>query len=173
MRKNFLYSIVTILLVSLGIFVLSDAQVRRPVLLKLSELQNVSTATPTNGQVLAYVSATGLWTPAASTGGAPTDAHYLADQAESGLSAEVVVTANGKSLVTAANYAAMRTLLDLEVGVDFNPYDVDLTTYAGITPSANVQSLLGAANYAAMRTLFGLVIGTNVQAYDADLTTYA
>src|SRR4030042_2713883 len=69
MRKNFLYSIVTILLFSLGIFVLSDAQGRRPFLLKLNELQNVSTATPTNGQVLAYVSATGLWTPGAAAGG--------------------------------------------------------------------------------------------------------
>jgi hypothetical protein len=36
-------------------------------------------------------------------------AHYLTDQAEGSLSAEVVVSANGKALVTAANYAAMRT----------------------------------------------------------------
>ncbi|HPA76765.1 MAG TPA: hypothetical protein PK888_13220, partial [Deltaproteobacteria bacterium] len=34
-------------------------------------------------------------------------AHYLTDQAEGSLSAEVVVSANGKALVTAANYAAM------------------------------------------------------------------
>lgn len=79
---------------------------------------------------------------AAGVTGAPTDAHYFTDQAEAGLSAEVVVTANGKSLITAANYAAMRTLLDLEAGTDFNAYDADLTTYAGITPSANAQTLL-------------------------------
>ena len=86
-------------------------------------------------------------------GKAPANAHYLTDQAEGGLSAEVVVTANGKALVVAADYAAMRTLLDLESGVDFNAYDADLTTYAGITPSANVQSLLGAANYGAFADL--------------------
>lgn len=51
-------------------------------------------------------------------GGAPTDAHYLTDQAEAGLSAEVVVTANGKSLVTAADYAAMRTLLNVADGAN-------------------------------------------------------
>lgn len=32
------------------------------------------------------------------------------------------ITANGQSLITAANYAAMRTLLDLEAGVDFNAF---------------------------------------------------
>jgi len=145
----------------------------KPVYINLSDLANVSKTAPTDGQYLSYVAATGLWTPAAGAGGAPTDAHYLTDQAEAGLSAEVVVTANGKALVTAANYAAMRTLLDLESGVDFNAYDADLTTYAGITPSANVQSLLGAATYAAMRTLLDLEVGTDFNAYDADLTTWA
>jgi hypothetical protein len=75
----------------------------------------------------------GTW--AAGASGAPTDAHYLTDQAESGLSAEVVVTANGKSLITAANYAAMRTLLDLEAGTDFNAY---ITALSGITNGIRV-----------------------------------
>jgi hypothetical protein len=83
------------------------------------------------------------------------------------------LSANGKSLVTAADYAAMKALLDLEIGTDVQAYDATLTTYAGIDPSANVQSILGAADYSAVRTLLGLVIGTNVQAYDADLTTWA
>lgn len=87
--------------------------------------------------------------------------------------AGVTSSANGRSLVSAANYAAMRALLDLEVGTDFNAYDADLTTYAGITPSANIQTFLGAADYAAMRTQLGLVIGTNVQAYDYDLGSLA
>ena len=123
--------------------VLLSAQPVFPVMLRLRDLRDVSKTVATDGQLLAYVSATGLWTPATGSGGAPTDAHYLTDQAESGLSAEVVVTANGKSLITAANYAAMRTLLDLESGTDFNAYDLDLTTYAGITPSANAQTILG------------------------------
>jgi hypothetical protein len=32
---------------------------------KLSQLPDVSTTAPTNGQVLIYISATGLWTPGA------------------------------------------------------------------------------------------------------------
>jgi len=90
----------------------------KPVYIHLSDLANVSKTAPTDGQYLSYVAATGLWTPAAGAGGAPTTAHYLTDQAEVGLSAEVVVTANGKALVTAANYAAMKALLDLEIGTD-------------------------------------------------------
>lgn len=56
--------------------------------------------------------------------------------------AGVTSSANGRSLVSAANYAAMRTLLDLEVGVDFNAYDADLTTWAGITPGTGVGTFL-------------------------------
>ncbi len=41
-------------------------------------------------------------------------------------------SANAQSLVTAANYAAMRALLDLEVGVDFNAYDAQLADIAAI-----------------------------------------
>lgn len=54
--------------------------------------------------------------------------------------ATVTPSANGQSLVSAANYAAMRTLLDLEAGTDFysisaadaafQPLDADLTTLA-------------------------------------------
>lgn len=39
-------------------------------------------------------------------------------------------SANGLSLIGAANYAAMRTLLDLEAGTDFNAYDADLADLA-------------------------------------------
>jgi len=42
--------------------------------------------------------------------------------------AAITPSANGGSLVSAANYAAMRTLLDLEPGTDFNVYDANLTT---------------------------------------------
>ena len=83
------------------------------------------------------------------------------------------IAANVESLLGAADYAAMRGLLDLEVGTDVQAYNANLTTYAGIAPSANIQTLLGSADYSAARTNLGLVIGTNVQAYDADLTTYA
>jgi len=86
---------------------------------------------------------------------------------------EVSSSSNVFSILGAANYAAIKALLDLEIGTDVQAYDADLATWAGLTPSANAQSLVTAADYAAMRVLLGLVIGTHVQAYDADLTTWA
>jgi hypothetical protein len=50
--------------------------------------------------------------------GAPTDVDYLVGTADGNLSAEEVVSANGLALVKAANYAAMKGLLDLEIGTD-------------------------------------------------------
>jgi hypothetical protein len=70
-------------------------------------------------------------------------------------------SANGRSLISAANYAAMRTLLDLEVGVDFNAYDADLTTYAGITPTANAQTLLG-ETFAQMASSMGALTASSI-----------
>lgn len=84
-------------------------------------------------------------------------------------------SANAQSLVTAANYAAMRGLLDLEVGTDFysiaatdaaiaayaQPLAANLTEWAGIDPSADGGSLVSAANFAAMRTLLDLEVGTD------------
>jgi len=56
-------------------------------------------------------------------------------------------SANAQSLVTSANYAAMRGLLDLEAGTDFysisaanaafQPLDSDLTTIAGLTATTD------------------------------------
>lgn len=52
------------------------------------------------------------------------------------------LSANGQSLVTAANYAAMKALLDLEIGIDVQAYDADLTTWAGVTPAAGITTFL-------------------------------
>lgn len=68
-------------------------------------------------------------------------------------------SASGQSLITAANYAAMRTLLGLGIGTDVQAFNSVLSTLAGA--SANGQSLVTAANYAAMRTLLSL--GTAAQ----------
>lgn len=47
------------------------------------------------------------------------------------------LTADGSSLVTAANYAAMKALLDLEIGTDVQAYDADLAAIAGLTSAAD------------------------------------
>ena len=70
-------------------------------------------------------------------------------------------SANAQSLVTAADYSAMRTLLGLVIGTNVQAFDADLSTWAGLTPSANAQSLVTASNYAAMRGLLDLEVGTD------------
>ena len=81
------------------------------------------------------------WFP--STSGAPTDATYLTSEAEAGLSDEDVVSANGLSLVTAADYAAMKVLLDLEIGTDVQAYAAILSVIAAGSGSAD----MGTASY--------------------------
>ena len=51
-------------------------------------------------------------------------------------------SANGQSLVTAADYSAMRTLLGLVIGTNVQAFDADLTTWAGITPGTGVGTAL-------------------------------
>lgn len=83
------------------------------------------------------------------------------------------LTANVKSVLNAADYAAIRTLLGLVIGTNVQAFDADLTYLAGFTPTANVKSVLNAADYAAIKTLLALTVGTDVQAYDQDLTDLA
>lgn len=78
----------------------------------------------------------------------------------------VAPSANGQSLVSAANYAAMRALLDLEAGTDFysktaadaafQPLDSDLTAIAALSTTAFGRGLLALADAAALRTSAGL-----------------
>lgn len=84
-------------------------------------------------------------------------------------------SADGRSLVAAAGYAAMRALLGLVVGTNVQAYDAALASIAGLTIAsgkmlyttgtdtfavaditADGRGILAAANYAAMRTLLGL-----------------
>lgn len=76
---------------------------------------------------------------------------FLDDAAGTNVLTTLGLTANGKSLVTAADYAAMRALLDLEAGTDFysitaadaafQPKDATLTALAGLTIAANSLSI--------------------------------
>ncbi len=93
------------------------------------------------------------------------------------------ITSFGQSIIDDANEAAFKATVNLEIGVDVQAFDSDLSTWAGLTPSANAQSLVTAANYAAMRALLDLEAGTDFysiaaadaafQPLDADLTSWS
>lgn len=89
----------------------------------------------------------------------------LTDAGQLGTWAGLTPSANGQSLVTAANYAAMRGLLDLEAGTDFysiaaanaafQPLDSDLTSWAGVTRATGFDTFAAtpsSANLAALVT---------------------
>lgn len=70
------------------------------------------------------------------------------------------LTANGSSLVTAANYAAMRTLLALVIGTNVQAWDADLDTLAANgAPGTTGLALLLAANATAARATLGVDYG--------------
>jgi hypothetical protein len=103
--------------------------------------------------------------------------------AGAGAAEEITCTSFARSILDDANEAAFKATVNLEIGVDVQAYDADLTTWAGLTPSANAQSLVTAADYAAMRALLDLEVGTDFlsvaaiaaayQPLDADLTSWA
>lgn len=81
--------------------------------------------------------------------------------------AGITPSANVQSFLTSADYAAMRTQLELQ------PLDADLTAISALATTSFGRGVLDDADAAALQTTAGVVIGTNVQAYDPDLTTYA
>ena len=58
---------------------------------------------------------------------------------------EITATANVYSILQAADYAAIRSLLGLVVGTNVQAYDADLTTWAGVTPGTGVGTALAVA----------------------------
>lgn len=67
------------------------------------------------------------------------------------------LSANGKSFVTAADYAAMKVLLALVIGTNVQAWDAQLDEWAGVDPSTDGKSLVTAADFAAMVTLLGVL----------------
>lgn len=83
-------------------------------------------------------------------------------------------SANVKTILNAADYAAVRTALSLVIGTNVQAWDADLDTISGLTATTDnfivsVASAWASRTPAQVRTTLGLVIGTNVQAWDADL----
>lgn len=100
------------------------------------------------------------------------------------------VSANGKSLITAADYAAMRTLLNLIPGTDVQAYDADLAAIAALVSAANkiayatgsgtwsltdftaaARALLDDADASAMLTTLGVSTFIKTLLDDADAAT--
>lgn len=97
-------------------------------------------------------------------------------------------SANGRSLISATDYATMRTLLGLVIGTNVQAYNAGLAAIAGLTSAADkgiqwtgsgtaatydltafAKTLLDDANAAAARTTLGVAIGSDVQAYNAGI----
>jgi hypothetical protein len=94
------------------------------------------------------------------------------------------ITANVKAVLDAADYAAIKALLDLEIGTDVlaqqaigiandNLVEIDSASVADNDYAKFTANGLEGRSYSEVRTDLGLVIGTNVQAYDAELAALA
>lgn len=100
--------------------------------------------------------------------------------------ARLVASANVKSVLSASDYAAIRTLLSLVPGTNVQAYHAKLAALAGLAGGADKigyfngadsmaqsdfttvgRALAGAANIAAAQSGLSLVPGTHVLAYDA------
>jgi len=78
----------------------------------------------------------------------------------------ITMSADVVALLQGADYAALKALLDLEIGTDVQAYNANLTTYAGIAPAAAIQAFLAAADNGAARTALGIA-----SAYLEDIVT--
>lgn len=83
-----------------------------------------------------YLKADGTFAVPSGTG-APTDAHYLTSQAESGLSAEVNLGALTTGLLFGTVSAGVSTITSKVIGTDVQAHDADLDTIAGLTATTD------------------------------------
>lgn len=83
----------------------------------------------------------------------------------SALTSLASASANGISLVTTADYAAMRGLLDLEVGVDVQAYSANLASWSAVTPSDYLTTTSAASSYQPLDSDLTAWAGVNPSAY--------
>lgn len=62
--------------------------------------------------------------------------------AGSGVIEEIACTSFGRSIIDDVDEAAFKATVNLEIGVDVQAYDADLTTWAGVTPGTGVATAL-------------------------------
>lgn len=62
--------------------------------------------------------------------------------AGSGVIEEIACTAFGRSIIDDVDEAAFKATVNLEIGVDVQAYDADLTTWAGVTPGTGITTAL-------------------------------
>lgn len=106
--------------------------------------------------------------------------------------ARLNAAANVKSMLAAADYAAVRTLLSLVPGTNVQAFHANLAAWAGLVGAADKlgyftgagalaltdfttvgRALAGSANVAAAQAGLSLVPGTHVQVHSGALTTWA
>jgi hypothetical protein len=147
---------------------------------ELEELHNVLITSPTNGQVLAYDSASGLWKNSTSVGGGGGVASV------NGYTGTVTLTATDVGAATSiqgtnadtaygwGNHASAGYLLPASIGVSVQAYSTNLAGWSALATSSkqdtlvsgtsiktvNSTSLLGSGDVAVQATL---VSGTNIK----------
>ena len=92
--------------------------------------------------------------------------------------AELTTTTFGRAFLALADEAAFKAAVNLEIGVDVQGYDADLSAIASLAKTdgnfiVGNGTTFTAENGATARASLGLVIGTDVQAYSANLDEYA
>jgi len=132
---------------------------------RLMELFDVDTSGVSDGDALVYDAGSSKWIPGAGGGGggAPTDAKYIVQQPDSGLSAEQALSALATGIVKNTTTTGVLSIATEETDY-YKP---------GGTAVAVADGGTGASNASGARTNLGLVVGTDVQGHTANLDTYS